>query len=160
MRVALLRCEQGAGLACRLGRCFKAFHALRSPPETRTPLRCESRYSHKGNGVTTMCGHVFCLFYCLTNTPLKRGAVFCAARQILARPLGRVAERGEVGRGFPLFFLLFSARGRPKTSSASPSGCRKKSPAQTGKGTAKIRRLCYTIPDRKGRGKCAWRGMR
>ena len=25
------------GLACRLGRCFKAFHALRSPLETRTP---------------------------------------------------------------------------------------------------------------------------
>ena len=126
MRVALLRCEQGAGLACRLGRCFKAFHALRSPPETRTPLRCESRYSHNVNGVTTMCGHAVSLFYCLTNTPLKRGAVFCAARQIHALPLGRVAERGEVGRGFPLFFLLFSASGRPKTSSASPSGCRKK----------------------------------
>ena len=30
---------QGAGLACRLGRRFKAFHALRSPPETRAPLR-------------------------------------------------------------------------------------------------------------------------
>ena len=36
---ASLRSEQGAGLACRLGRCFKAFHALRSPPETRAPLR-------------------------------------------------------------------------------------------------------------------------
>ena len=38
-RFASLRSEQGAGLACRLGRCFKAFHALRSPPETRPPLR-------------------------------------------------------------------------------------------------------------------------
>ena len=26
------------GLACRLGQRFKAFHALRSPPETRAPL--------------------------------------------------------------------------------------------------------------------------
>ena len=30
---------QGAGLACRLGRRFKARSALRSPPETRAPLR-------------------------------------------------------------------------------------------------------------------------
>ena len=36
---ASLRSEQEAGLACRLGRRFKAFHALRSPPETRAPLR-------------------------------------------------------------------------------------------------------------------------
>ena len=33
------RSEQEAGLACRLGRRFKAFRALRSPPETRAPLR-------------------------------------------------------------------------------------------------------------------------
>lgn len=36
---ASLRSVQGAGLACRLGRRFKAFHALRSPPATRAPLR-------------------------------------------------------------------------------------------------------------------------
>ena len=37
---ASLRSVQGAGLACRLSQRFKAFHALRSPPETLTPLRC------------------------------------------------------------------------------------------------------------------------
>ena len=36
---ASLRSVQGAGLACQLGRRFKAFHALRSPPATRAPLR-------------------------------------------------------------------------------------------------------------------------
>ena len=36
---ASLRAVQGAGLACRLGRRFKAFHALRLPPATRAPLR-------------------------------------------------------------------------------------------------------------------------
>ena len=36
---ASLRSVQGAGLACRLGWRFKAFHALRSPPATRAPLR-------------------------------------------------------------------------------------------------------------------------
>ena len=36
---ASLRSVQGAGLACQLGRRFKAFHALRSPPVTRAPLR-------------------------------------------------------------------------------------------------------------------------
>ena len=36
---ASLRSVQGAGLACQLGRPFKAFHALRSPPATRAPLR-------------------------------------------------------------------------------------------------------------------------
>lgn len=36
---ASLRSVQGAGLACQLGRRFKAFHALRSPPEIRAPLR-------------------------------------------------------------------------------------------------------------------------
>ena len=36
---ASLRSVQGAGLACQLGRRFKALHALRSPPATRTPLR-------------------------------------------------------------------------------------------------------------------------
>ena len=34
---ASLRSVQGAGLACRLGWRFKAFHALRSPPATRPP---------------------------------------------------------------------------------------------------------------------------
>ena len=36
---ASLRSVQGAGLACQLGRRFKAFHALRLPPATRAPLR-------------------------------------------------------------------------------------------------------------------------
>ena len=36
---ASLRSVQGAGLACQLGRRFKAFYALRSPPATRAPLR-------------------------------------------------------------------------------------------------------------------------
>ena len=36
---ASLHSVQGAGLACRLGQRFKALHALRSPPEPRTPLR-------------------------------------------------------------------------------------------------------------------------
>ena len=36
---ASLRSVQGAGFACQLGRRFKAFHALRSPPATRAPLR-------------------------------------------------------------------------------------------------------------------------
>ena len=36
---ASLRSGQGAGLACRRGWRFKAFHALRSPPATRAPLR-------------------------------------------------------------------------------------------------------------------------
>ena len=40
----------------------------------------------------------------------------------LPSPLGRVAERSEVGRGFQRF-LLFSAKRHPKTSSVSPSGC-------------------------------------
>ena len=35
--------QQGTGLPCRLGRRFKAFHALRSPPETRAPLRPRRR---------------------------------------------------------------------------------------------------------------------
>ena len=35
------------GLACRLGRCFKAFHALRSPPETRAPA---SNFDCSGKG--------------------------------------------------------------------------------------------------------------
>ena len=35
-----LRSEQGAGLACRLGQRFKMRCLLRSPPETRAPLRC------------------------------------------------------------------------------------------------------------------------
>jgi len=34
-----LRSVQGADLTCRLGQRFKAFHALRSPPATRAPLR-------------------------------------------------------------------------------------------------------------------------
>ena len=36
---ASLRSEQGAGLACRLGQRFKMLCILRSPPETRAPLR-------------------------------------------------------------------------------------------------------------------------
>ena len=35
------------GLACRLGRRFKAFHALRSPPETRAPA---SNFDCSGKG--------------------------------------------------------------------------------------------------------------
>ena len=35
------------GLACRLGRRFKAFHALRSPPETRAPA---SNFDCSGRG--------------------------------------------------------------------------------------------------------------
>ena len=35
---ASLRSVQGAGLACRLGRRFMAFHALRPPPATRAPV--------------------------------------------------------------------------------------------------------------------------
>ena len=109
---ASLRSEQGAGLACRLGRCFKAFHALRSPPETRTPLRCESRYSHNVNGVTTMCGHAVYLFYCLTNTSRIRRIFFClfgslnvgspwvkfsrTIIKVFARLLGRRLGQGQV----------------------------------------------------------------
>ena len=39
------------GLACRLGRRFKAFHALRSPPETRAPA---SNFDCSGKGAENL----------------------------------------------------------------------------------------------------------
>ena len=92
--------------------------------------------------------------------PRKAGSCFLRGP---ANPCPPFGEGGRARRGrerFPAVFLALFRKWAPKNLFRQPFGLPKKAPAQTGKGTAKIRRLCYTVPDRKGRGKCAWRGMR
>ena len=49
--------------------------SLHSEQGAAPPLHRESGYPLKAKGVTTK-SNAFCLFYCLTNTPLTVGAVF------------------------------------------------------------------------------------